>query len=98
MSTMMNVMRRRGEVRTSSRMSAPIRPASSARPTPSIATRMMPTTPKLLKLATGEVTMNRMPSGVSRPATAVVSVWTSMSTASVSSTGTCGTSTALPGG
>ena len=99
MSTMMNVIRRRGEARTSNRMSAPISPASSASPTPSIATRMIPTTPKLLKLATGDVTMNRMPSAVRRPFTAVVSVWTLRSSPWWSSSaGTCGTWTALPGG
>ena len=64
-------------------MSAPMSPASSASPTPSIATRMIPTTPKLLKLATGDVNMNRMPSAVRRPLTAVVSVSTWRSSSSV---------------
>ena len=67
MSTMMNVIRRSGDTRTSRRMSAPMSPASSASPTPSIATRMIPTTPKLLKLATGDVIMNRIPSAVRSP-------------------------------
>ena len=96
-STMMNVIRPRGDERTSSRMIDPINPDSSASPTPSIATRMMPTTPKLLKLATGDVIMKRMPSAVRRPLTAVVSV--SMWYPSTSSgRETCGTSTELPDG
>ena len=55
-------------------MSAPMSPASSATPTPIIATKMTPTTPKPAKLATNDVKMKRMPSAVSRLSTAVVSV------------------------
>ena len=57
----------RGETATSLRMSAPISPASSATPAPSIATNVTATTPKPAKLATNDVKMNRMPSTVSRP-------------------------------
>ena len=49
-----------------------IKPASSASPTPIIATRMIPTGPKPMKFLIIEVRMNRMPSPVSRLLTATV--------------------------
>ena len=80
-------------------MSAPISPASSASPTPSIATRMIPTTPKLLKLATGDVTMNRMPSAREQALDGGrLGLDLHVLGRHVVGTGTCGTSTALPGG
>jgi hypothetical protein len=62
---------------TSLRISAPIRPAASARPTPIITTRMIVTAAKLRKLSTNEVNRKRMPSTVSSPLTSVVFVLTS---------------------
>ena len=56
------------------RISAAIRPASSATPTPIIATRMTATTPKSLKFWTAVVKMKRIPSPVSRLLTVIVSV------------------------
>ena len=54
------------ETLTSFRISAPIRPAASARPTPIITTRMIATAAKLRKLATKEVKRNRIPSAERR--------------------------------
>ena len=76
---MMNVMVCAGATATSRRMSAAIRPACSAMPTPTIATRMTPTTPNPLKLLTAEVNRKRMPSGESSDSTLIVSVVISMS-------------------
>ncbi len=61
---------------TSLRISAPIRPAASARPTPIITTRMIVTALKLRKLSTKDVNKKRTPSTVSRPLILLVSVWT----------------------
>ena len=72
--TMMKVSAHGGATLTSLRISAAIRPASSATPTPIIATKMTATTLKLAKLVTNEVKMNRMPSIVSRLLIAVVSL------------------------
>ena len=54
------------ETLTSFRISAPIRPAASARPTPIITTRMIATAAKFRKLATNEVNRNRIPSAERR--------------------------------
>ena len=62
------------ETLTSFRISAPIRPAASARPTPSMTTRMIATAAKLRKLATNEVKRKRIPSAERRLCTAAVSV------------------------
>ena len=70
--TIMKVKIDRGAIATSLRTSVAIRPDSSARPTPIIATRITPTPVKPRKLATGEVSMKRMPSPDSRLRTAVV--------------------------
>lgn len=64
--TMMKVIKRRGATLTILRIRAAIRPASSATPTPIMATRMTATTPKSLKFCTAVVKMKRMPSPVSR--------------------------------
>ena len=48
------------------RISAPISPDASARPTPIITTRMIATAAKFRKLETNEVNMNRTPSAESR--------------------------------
>ena len=61
------------ETFTSFRISAPIRPAASARPTPSITTRMIATAAKLRKLATKDVKRKRIPSADSRLWIAAVS-------------------------
>ena len=71
---MMNVSELLDETPTSLRISAPISPAASARPTPIITTRMIATAAKLLKLSTNDVNRKRTPSPVSRPLTFVVSV------------------------
>ena len=73
---MMNVSVLGEEAATSLRISAPISPAASARPTPIITTRMIATAAKLRKLSTNDVNRKRMPSTVSRPLTSVVSVRT----------------------
>ena len=54
-STMMNVSVLFDETPTSLRISAPISPAASARPTPIITTRMIATAAKLRKLSTNDV-------------------------------------------
>ena len=54
-STMMKVSVPLDETPTSLRISAPMRPAASARPTPIITTRMIVTAEKFLKLSTNEV-------------------------------------------
>jgi hypothetical protein len=59
----MKVKIRSGATDTSLRTSVAIRPDSSARPTPIMATRITPTPVKPRKFATGDVTMNRIPSG-----------------------------------
>ena len=64
----------RGAIATSLRTSVAIRPDSSARPTPIMATRITPTPVNPRKFATGEVSMKRIPSGASRLRTAVVCV------------------------
>ena len=51
---------------TSFRISAPIRPAASARPTPIITTRMIATAAKLRKFATNDVKRKRTPSADSK--------------------------------
>ena len=61
-----------GAVATSLRTSAAISPDSSASPTPIIATRITPTPVNPRKFATGDVNMNRMPSGASRLRTLAV--------------------------
>ena len=53
-----------GDTFTSLRMSAPMRPACSATPTPIMATKMTATTLKFAKFCTNEVKRNRMPSTV----------------------------------
>ena len=70
----MNVMARGGAILTRRLMNDEIRPTSSAMPTPIMATTMTPTTPKLLKLATGDVNTNRSPSASSRLCAATVTV------------------------
>ena len=79
MKTMMNVISRAGATLTSLRISAAISPASSATPTPIMATKMTATTLKFAKLLTNEVKMKRSPSTVSRLLISVVSVWISTS-------------------
>jgi len=64
--TRMYVRAQGGETTTSLRMSAFTRPASSATPTPTMATMMTPTALRFMKFCTTEVNMNRMPSSVSR--------------------------------
>ena len=54
-STMMNVSELADETPTSLRISAPISPAASARPTPIITTSMIATAEKFLKLLTKDV-------------------------------------------
>ena len=71
---MMNVIAPPGATCTILRISAAIRPASSATPTPIIATRITATTPKSLKFCTAVVKMWRMPSPLSRLLTSIVSV------------------------
>jgi hypothetical protein len=73
-STMMKVSVLLDETPTNLRISAAIRPAASARPTPTITTRMIATAEKLRKLLTNDVNRYRMPSPWSRPFTFVVSV------------------------
>ena len=70
----MKVKIERGAMATSFRTSVEIRPDSSAKPTPIIATRITPTPVKPRKFVTGEVSMKRMPSGASKLRTAVVCV------------------------
>ena len=65
MKTMMGVSIAADETATSLRISAPIRPEASARPTPIITTRMIATAAKLRKFATNDVNMKRMPSAES---------------------------------
>ena len=72
MKTMIGVSNASDETATSFRISAPISPDASARPTPIITTRMIATAAKLRKLATNEVKMNRMPSADRRLWTAAV--------------------------
>ena len=73
-STMMNVIAPGGATCTILRISAAIRPASSATPTPIIATRITATTPKSLKFCTTVVNMWAMPSPLSRLWASMVSV------------------------
>src|SRR5215470_12714358 len=70
--TMMAVMVRGGAICTILRTRASIRPDLSATPIPIMATRMIPTGPKFMKLATADVQMKRMPSADNRPWTFVV--------------------------
>ena len=74
MKTMMKVIDHGGAADTSLRISAAMRPASSATPMPIIATRMTATTPKSLKFWTTVVKMSRIPSPLSRLLTVIVSV------------------------
>src|SRR5262245_16655769 len=64
--TMIGVSIAADETATSLRMRAPISPAASARPTPSMTTRMIATAAKLRKFATNDVKMNRTPSADTR--------------------------------
>ena len=73
---MMNVMALAGATCTILRMRAAISPASSATPTPIIATRITATTPKSLKFCTTVVNMWAMPSRLSRLLTSMVSCFT----------------------
>ena len=61
------------EIATSLRISAPIRPAASATPTPIMTTSMIATAEKLRKLSTNEVNRKRTPSPVRSPWIFVVS-------------------------
>ena len=61
-----------GATITSLRISALTSPADSATPTPTMATMITPTALKFMKFCTTPVNMNRMPSVVSSPRTAVV--------------------------
>ena len=70
---MIKVIAQGGATLTSLRISAAMSPASSATPTPIIATRITATTLKLAKFDTSDVNMNRMPSIVSRLSISVVS-------------------------
>ncbi|MNW56626.1 hypothetical protein D3C74_343540 [compost metagenome] len=73
----MSVMKRAGVTLTRRLMKAPIRPTSSARPTPIMATTITPTTPNPLKFSTGDVKMNRIPSALRSDSTETVtcSTW-----------------------
>ena len=82
----MNVSSFSGATLTSLRMSAAINPASSATPTPIIATNTTATTLKLAKLLTNEEKMKRMPSAPSRLRIEVVS-WTISTSSSRYSSG-----------
>ena len=73
--TMMNASVAGGAAFTSLRISAAIIPASSATPTPIIATKTTATTVKLAKLLTNDENRKRMPSALSRLSISVVS-WT----------------------
>src|SRR5262245_23258281 len=75
--TMIAVMVRGGAICTILRTRASIRPDLSATPIPIMATRMIPTGPKFMKLATADVQMKRMPSADNRPWTFVVTSSTS---------------------
>ena len=66
MKTMNGVSVASDETATSLRISAPIRPEASARPTPIITTRMIATAAKLRKFETNEVKMKRIPSAERR--------------------------------
>lgn len=72
--TMMKVSAERGATFTSFRISAPIRPDSSATPTPSMATKITATTLNPAKLSTSDVKRKRMPFSESRLSILVVSV------------------------
>ena len=84
---MMNVSEEADETATSRRISAPINPAASARPTPIITTRMIATAAKLRKLSTNDVNRKRTPSTVSRLRTSLVFSRTSYSAAGSDSFG-----------
>ncbi len=66
MKTMIGVSIASDETATSLRISAPISPAASARPTPTITTRMIATAAKFWKLATNDVKRKRTPSAERR--------------------------------
>ena len=72
MKMMMGVSIASDETATSLRISAPISPAASARPTPIITTRMIATAAKFRKFATKEVKRKRIPSADRRLCTAAV--------------------------
>ena len=76
---MMNVSVAAGATLTSLRMRAAMRPASSATPTPIMATNTTDTTVKPAKLFTNDEKRNRIPSVLSRLSTSVVSSWISKS-------------------
>ena len=71
--TMMNASVAGGAALTSLRISAAIIPASSATPTPIIATKTTATTLKLAKLLTNDENRKRIPSVLSRLSISVVS-------------------------
>ena len=79
MKMMIGVSSASDETLTSLRMSDPISPAASARPTPIITTRMIATAAKFRKLATNEVKRNRIPSADRRLWMAAVSSRTAYS-------------------
>ena len=81
MKMMIGVNNAADETLTSLRISAPINPAASARPTPIMTTRMIATAAKLRKLATNEVKRKRTPSADTRLWTDAVSstIWYSPS-------------------
>ena len=95
--TTIQVIAQAGATLTSFRISAPIRPDSSATPTPIMATRITATTLKLEKLLTREVNRNRMPSTDSRLWMAVVSVRIATSSGSGRVPGHLGTALDLVG-
>ena len=77
--TMMKVSVAAGATFTSLRISAAIRPASSATPTPIMATNTTATTVKPAKLPTNDEKRNRIPSWLRRLWASVVSVTISTS-------------------
>ncbi len=74
-STMMKVSVAGGATATSFRTRAAMRPASSAKPTPIITTRMSVIAVNSWKFLVNEVKMKRIPLPVSRPCTLMVSLW-----------------------
>ena len=71
----MKVIAFAGATATSFLISAAIRPAFSATPTPIMATKITATTLKLAKFATNDEKMKRAPSNEIRLSILVVSVW-----------------------
>ena len=68
----MKVVAFRGVMTISLRINAPISPACSASPTPTMTTKMIPTGPKFRKFRTADVKTKRMPSAVRRLLTVAV--------------------------